>query len=968
MSDKTLQPSREDSAVIPHCASGNTGTARRLLRGIVVLSCVFSLALSAKGQDAPAGSPGPAEAAPAADQAPSAGEAAAAPALPDSLQADIKTVIPAGIFYGSFTKEDGPYLLDGSVTVPSGQTLEFGPGSVVYIGGSYSTITIFGQIVARGTREEPVMFLSARKRPNPWDWDRIYVRSKNRSLFEHCVVRHSNYGITVENGSASISNCRFERNSLYAVAVKNSEVSVAATAITGGQVLGMLLSAGASVIGDSLTITDNTTAIGCDGKATLSLRSGSISGNVNGLVLTPDASVAIVGTEISHNKSGIITEKSIPKKSRQMVYANGTDEKIVSAAEVRKYLKEPETVRSIVLPKTAAAIAAQKGFAAGFSAMSQQEEATSSFIGNVTAGFRYFSPTTNKHPVQDTIFPQTLYADGLQPEIQVFASGKRGNTDVNLLMDVYANQWLSTEGYMGKNMLNLGLTYDNHTLSFGDFFESGSETSLSGRQMTGIKYTGYYWDMGGGLKRMEYKLAAGESEVPKDSGHHDLNQYNVKVDSGMSMRQQITYIMGTTLRPTRASTFTAQGIIARDQVDQPLFRASLTDPGAPRPIEAQTGVLAGTMALLNGGMELFAEIDLGTHDTIDSNDAGKVAWYNPEIEEAVPKIFRNFTSKSKFSNHYAAVVGGRGLYKGYDIDLSYTEIGPHYFSAGNPYLEINRRIGKLQTERQFKETVSAAATYEYEQARASGTPTDRNTLNIKGDYAMGENLPAFSVNLTERLETNTSTERYVIVTADTTDNDSAVYTAYDYQKLTTIGGIEGKQNLSNGLSYSCTYQVLFDNDLSEHANVANNDLYDRMQHQVSGWMTFKLKKLLRNKFNFRVTFKNENRDSLNSVAYKISDQFSVTVIPRKLTFTVAGEMARKTEKEYAVDTLRAINLGWQDPVLTNFTGGELEAKYTITPRLSASIKGRYEQSYDDVESSRENYNVIIAGMNVTWLF
>jgi len=70
--------------------------------------------------------------------------------------------------------------------------------------------------------------------------------------------------------------------------------------------------------------------------------------------------------------------------------------------------------------------------------------------------------------------------------------------------------------------------------------------------------------------------------------------------------------------------------------------------------------------------------------------------------------------------------------------------------------------------------------------------------------------------------------------------------------------------------------MLFDNDMSTHANAANNDLYDRMQHQVSGWLTFKLKKLLRNKFNFRVTFKDENRDSLSSLAYKVSDQLSVT--------------------------------------------------------------------------------------------
>ena len=248
-----------------------------------------------------------------------------------------------------------------------------------------------------------------------------------------------------------------------------------------------------------------------------------------------------------------------------MVYANGTDEKVVGTEALKKYLTEPEMVRSIILPKTQTVIAPKEGFTAGFSASNAPEEGpASSFIGNVSTGFRYFQPETFKHPIQDTVLPQTLYPQRLQPEIQVFANGKRGKTDVNLLMDIYSNSWLNTEGYFGKNMLNCGLTYDNHTLSFGDFFETGSETAMSGRQMTGIKYTGYYWDMGGGLRRMEYVLAAGESEIPRDSGHHDLRQYNVEVDSGMSMRQQLTYVMATTLRPTRNTTFSAEGIIARD--------------------------------------------------------------------------------------------------------------------------------------------------------------------------------------------------------------------------------------------------------------------------------------------------------------------------------------------------------------------------------------------------------------------
>jgi hypothetical protein len=889
--------------------------------------------------------------------------------IPDSLHQDVKTIIPAGICHGNFTSVDGPFLIDGSITVPSGQVLEFGPGSVVYIGGSYSTISVFGQLNANGTENSPVQFLSAKSKPNPWDWDRIYCRSRNQSHFEHCIIRHSNYGITVENGSVDIKNCQFERNSLYAVAAKNSDVTISASTFSRGQVLAILLSAGAYVTGDSLTITDNTTGIGCDGKARLELRGGLIQGNVNGIVTTADAAITMTGTEVSHNKTGIITGKSIPKRDRPMVYANGTDEKVVGSEALKKYLTEPETVRSIVVPKTQAAVVGKENWSAGFSASGALEDGpASSFIGTVTAGFRYFQPETFKHPIQDTVVPQTLYPEGLQPEVQIFANGKRGKTDVNLLMDIYSNSWLATEGYFGKNMLNLGLTYDNHTLSFGDFFESGSETAMSGRQMTGIKYTGYYWDMGGGLRRMEYRLAAGESEIPRDSGHHDLRQYNVEVDSGMSMRQQLTYVMATTLRPTRNSTFAAEGIIARDQVNQPLFRTVLVDPGAPRPIEAQTGVLSGTMSLLKGKIELFTEVDLGTHDTIDSAGADNIAWYNPELNDALPKIFKNFTNKKDFSNHYSATIGGKGIHNNYTMNLQFTEIGPDYFSAGNPYLEVNRRFARCRLERQVDDYRWFGTTYEYERTMSTGTPTDRNYLNAKIDYGLGENKPAFSINYLTRFETATSSERYLIATIDTEDYDSSVYAAYRYEKLTNIASIEGKQNLQNGLSYSASYQVLWDNDISNHANVENNNIGDRFQHQMNCWLTVRLKKMLRNKTSVRLTFKDENRDSLSSLAYKISDQLGLTILPRKLTLNISGEVSRKTEEEYIVDTLSSIVLGWQDPLLTSFYGGELEVKYSLTPRLSFTLKGRYEKSYDEIESSRENYLVKIAGLQMTWLF
>ena len=69
---------------------------------------------------------------------------------------------------------------------------------------------------------------------------------------------------------------------------------------------------------------------------------------------------------------------------------------------------------------------------------------------------------------------------------------------MNALIDFYGNQWLAPSHYLRKNILNLSFRYDDQLLLFGDFFESLSETSLSGRQITGVKYPGAMGKLGGG--------------------------------------------------------------------------------------------------------------------------------------------------------------------------------------------------------------------------------------------------------------------------------------------------------------------------------------------------------------------------------------------------------------------------------------------------------------------------------------
>lgn len=900
-----------------------------------------------------------------------------------------KTVLPEGVIFGSFTKDDGPYLITGNVIVPSGQTLEFGPACTVFVGGKYSTITVFGQMIARGTKKDPVVFMSSKKQPERWDWDRIYCRSRNRSVFKHCVIRNSNYGIFIENGAVSIDGCLFENNSLNGVAVKNADASIDRSVFRKGHAVAIHLLGGAVVKSDSLKISDNIAGIYCADSSSFSLRGGFVSNNGSGIISSGSSFIEIIGTEIIKNKTGVVTEREIPSKMKEMVYANTEDIKIVTGKELKALVARPQPVAAIILPATPTVSSVTSSFTSGFSALATPKEPEASFIGNVTTGFTYYGPQSEYHPRDrdtieyyvpkengtfDTVTTvkkvrnyQTKYPgeqsdkwySGIQPEMQFFANGRRGATDINLLMDLYSNQWLSTSDYVGKNMFNLTMNYTDHQVVIGDFLESGSETSITGRQLTGIKYTGKKIDMGRGEKRFEFKLAAGETEVAKDSGDHEIFVYNQSVDTGMSKRQQITYITEATFRPTRNSTVGAKGIIAHDQYNKPLFRKVISDPAAFDPIVAQTGCFTGNVFLLNNNLELFGEVDLGSADTLTDSAAERLAWYNPEIQRAFPEVLSLFNPKD-FADHSAGSAGARGTYKQYKGSIRYLQISPSYFSAGDPYLVTWRKNLLTEISRSLNEKIDLSGSYEFDRSIVEGVDkdgppviTDLNIGMVDASYEFGGSLPSFSMQYTVQHQENDARE-------SVEENDTTYTVVFKETEISNRIALEGKQSFKNGMAYSVRYQMLYDNDYGVHPDKSANDEGDRFHNIITGWYSIRYKRLLRNKLSVRFASKHENRDSLRAFQYKVANRLSLQVIPRKLSCVIGGEYVRKSEKEYEYK--------WTSPYLTLYYAGELEIKYSVTSRLSCAAMIRYEKSSDDLTGSSENYTAKIGGFHLTYLF
>lgn len=903
--------------------------------------------------------------------------------------------IPGGVLFGDFSKEDGPFLLKGSIIVPSGQTLAFKPGCKIFMGGKYSTITVFGQLTAKGTAAEPVIFQSANKDPRPWDWDRIYCRSRNRSIFEHCIIRHSNYGIFVENGSARLSNCTFERNSLHGLVVKNSDVLLSTSVFQKGHVLAIFCQAGANVTADSLTVKNNITGVACTDKAYFKMERGVIKGNSNGIAVKKGASVNCIAADITSNKTGIVTEQEINKRLREMVYKNNVDFSLVTPGQMEKILKPPEEVKSIVLPKTKADIRVSSNFKSGFSALKAPREATASFIGNVSLGFKYFDPRTHTHPLDwdttvtpiygaaDTTYDTSVarakysqnkypgehgdkFSDKMQPEIIFFAQGKRGMLDVNMNGDLLVNTWLDNK--VKANLFTLSTNYAGQHFILGDYYENISETSVSGRKMRGIKYTGQFLPMGRGEKRMEFKLAAGETEKKKDLGDHEIELFNDTVDTGASIRQQLTYVANLAYKPAHNVTISVRGLISHDQDAKPLFTGQLDDTAVTDPISAATGCIDANVVLFNGKMEVTAELDMGAHDTVDTNDWGEIAWYKPQILQSIRRVFGVIDPDS---NNYAFLLDVQGMVQGYDLNATFMEVAEGYYSAGNPYLEPDRRVITLGGEKQILDNLMAQLGYEYEQTSVSYTLEDDNessmhynTIDLSGEYSFGENKPAINTDYEIKFQNKTDMGSYLSVDATTNDTNT-VYEEYDFREVDHTIGLEVKQRFSNGIDYSIKYSMRRKNDYTNYKDIyagiykEGEEKEDSWENGVKARFGFRIKRIIRNKLSVKVKYKTEIDDDSKRIDYKITDNLRVGIIPRKLTLTLKGEYRNQNE---TADDFPSDGIGLEQKTI------QADLKYAITSRLSATVMGKYEDYTDEAESSTENYTVKVGGLHLTYLF
>ncbi|MHB8834610.1 MAG: NosD domain-containing protein [Candidatus Methylomirabilia bacterium] len=158
----------------------------------------------------------------------------------------------------------GEVTVVGQVVVKKGATLTIEPGTTVRFAWSDEDgngigdgeLAVEGSLLARGTRERPITFTSAREQPAPKDWTFLIISTSRGSLVERCVFEYGFTGLQVHLSSVTVRNNRFRRN-FEALRFSTSEIVVERNEIAGNTYGIRYESRGSSGTVTGNTIADN---------------------------------------------------------------------------------------------------------------------------------------------------------------------------------------------------------------------------------------------------------------------------------------------------------------------------------------------------------------------------------------------------------------------------------------------------------------------------------------------------------------------------------------------------------------------------------------------------------------------------------------------------------------------------------------------------------------------------------------
>ena len=124
----------------------------------------------------------------------------------------------------AYIKQDttwsGTVILRGQNVVRRGTTLTILPGTVVKFAWidedgdniGDGELTVEGRLIAKGSKEQPIVFTSAKEKPAMKDWTFVQISVSRDSQVEHCIFEYAFSGLQVHYSTAAIRDCLFRYN------------------------------------------------------------------------------------------------------------------------------------------------------------------------------------------------------------------------------------------------------------------------------------------------------------------------------------------------------------------------------------------------------------------------------------------------------------------------------------------------------------------------------------------------------------------------------------------------------------------------------------------------------------------------------------------------------------------------------------------------------------------------------------
>lgn len=120
---------------------------------------------------------------------------------------------------------NSPYRVSKDVIIDGGATLYVEPGVVIQYDRNTAVITEDGGIVARGTKDHPIVFTASGASPSPGSYtSAVRFRGKGtrvNSSFAYCIIKYADTAIDIHYGAPEISHCHIAKNAQSGVFCRN---------------------------------------------------------------------------------------------------------------------------------------------------------------------------------------------------------------------------------------------------------------------------------------------------------------------------------------------------------------------------------------------------------------------------------------------------------------------------------------------------------------------------------------------------------------------------------------------------------------------------------------------------------------------------------------------------------------------------------------------------------------------------